>query len=116
MEYLESSQETEIKNSSESQVLYRSENYGILLGENECAPDRNRTCNLRFRRTAKLRCKVFQNVGLRKAKKSIGLNVGLKVENLDPDLRFILSAWSKLSLADKKNSAAIVRAFLDRKN
>ena len=50
MEYLESSQETEIKNSSESQVLYRSENYGILLGENECAPDRNRTCNLRFRR------------------------------------------------------------------
>ena len=48
--YLESSQESEIENISESQVVDSSVVYGVLPGEIGSALDGNRTCNLRFRR------------------------------------------------------------------
>lgn len=48
--YLESLQESEIENISESQAVDRSALYGVLPGEIGSALDGNRTCNLRFRR------------------------------------------------------------------
>ena len=48
--YLESSQESQIENISETQVVDSSVVYGVLPGEIGSALDGNRTCNLRFRR------------------------------------------------------------------
>jgi len=48
--YLESLQESEIENISETQVVDNSVVYGVLPGEIGSALDGNRTCNLRFRR------------------------------------------------------------------
>jgi hypothetical protein len=113
--YLESSQESEIENISESQVVDSSVVYGVLPGEIGSALDGNRTCNLRFRRTTKLRCKLIQKQNLCKTEKSVGSKVGLKLENFDPDLQFVIGAWSKLSLVDKKNITTIISTFACRK-
>jgi len=48
--YLESLQESEIENISETQVVDNVVVYGVLQGEIGSALDGNRTCNLRFRR------------------------------------------------------------------
>lgn len=48
--YLESLQESEIENISETQVVDNLVVYGVLPGEIGSALDGNRTCNLRFRR------------------------------------------------------------------
>lgn len=48
--YLESLQESEIENISETQVVDSSVVYRVLAGKIESALDGNRTCNLRFRR------------------------------------------------------------------
>ncbi len=113
--YLESSQESQIENISETQVVDSSVVYGVLQGEIGSALDGNRTCNLRFRRTTKLRCKLIQKQNLCKTEKSVGLKAGLKLENFDPDLQFVIGAWSKLSLVDKKNITTIISTFACRK-
>ncbi len=113
--YLESSQESQIENISETQVVDSSVVYGVLQGEIGSALDGNRTCNLRFRRTTKLRCKLIQKQNLCKTEMSVGLKAGLKLENFDPDLQFVIGAWSKLSLVDKKNITTIISTFACRK-
>ena len=62
--YLESSQESQIENISETQVVDSSVVYGVLHGEIGSALDGNRTCNLRFRRPmlypVELQVQLFQ--------------------------------------------------------
>ncbi len=62
--YLESSQESQIENISETQVVDSSVVYGVLQGEIGSALDGNRTCNLRFRRPmlypVELQVQLFQ--------------------------------------------------------
>lgn len=98
--------DSEIKNISESQVIDNKAVYGVFPGGNESAPDRNRTCNLRFRRQNADEAETLEIKRDLDSSKSQGVQNG--VQNfLDERFAELVQAWSTLPKSTQLGIIAI---------